>query len=66
MSTGYCLTHQEVRAQCAGKGLGFVLHELWPQFNSGGYPEYCGPGACLPAQAALIGRTLYPSPKLMK
>jgi ribonuclease T2 len=65
-SPTYCLTHQEDRAQCSGKGFGFVLHGLWPQFDSGGYPEYCAPGRSLPAQAALIGRTLYPSPKLME
>jgi ribonuclease T2 len=65
-SPTYCLTHQEDRAQCGGKGFGFVLHGLWPQFDSGGYPQYCAPGTGLPAQAALIGRTLYPSPKLME
>jgi ribonuclease T2 len=65
-SPTYCLTHQEDRAQCGGKGFGFVLHGLWPQFDSGGYPQNCAPGTGLPAQAALIGRTLYPSPKLME
>jgi ribonuclease T2 len=65
-SPTYCLTHQEDRAQCGRKGFGFVLHGLWPQFDSGGYPQNCAPGTGLPAQAALIGRTLYPSPKLME
>lgn len=35
------------RQQCAeGRGLGFVVHGLWPQFESG-WPEFCqlhGPG----------------------
>jgi ribonuclease T2 len=65
-SPNYCLTHQEDRAQCGGKGFGFVLHGLWPQFDSGGYPQDCRPGTGLSAQAAILGRTLYPSPKLME
>jgi ribonuclease T2 len=65
-SPSYCLTHQEDRAQCGGKGFGFVLHGLWPQFDSGGYPENCAPGVRLSEQAAAVGRTLYPSPKLME
>jgi ribonuclease T2 len=65
-SPSYCLTHQRDRAQCAGKGFGFVLHGLWPQFDSGGYPQNCAPRTGLSAQAAALGRTLYPSPKLME
>jgi ribonuclease T2 len=64
-SPAYCLTHQEDRAQCGGKGLGLVLHGLWPQYDSGGYPEYCG-GAPLSGQEAALGLSLYPSPKLMQ
>src|SRR5215472_3687214 len=40
-SPTYCLTHVEDRSECSGKGYGFVLHGLWPQFDSGGYPQNC-------------------------
>jgi ribonuclease T2 len=62
-SPTYCLTHPYDRAQCAGKGYGFVLHGLWPQYESGGYPQDCA-ATPLDPQAAAIGNSLYPSPKL--
>jgi len=65
-SPSYCLTHQEDRTQCGSKGLGFVLHGLWPQYDSGRYPQYCSADRPLPEQAAALGQTLYPSPKLMQ
>src|ERR1700684_1900619 len=37
----YCLTHTADGAECSGKGYGFVLHGLWPQYESGGYPDRC-------------------------
>ena len=64
-SPTYCLTHQYDRAQCAGKGYGFVLHGLWPQYESGGYPHNCADSP-LTADAEAIGETLYPSPKLVQ
>jgi ribonuclease T2 len=64
-SPTYCLTHEDDRAQCAGKGYGFVLHGLWPQYESGGYPRECADTA-LTAQAQALGETLYPSPKLVQ
>jgi ribonuclease T2 len=64
-SPTYCLTHQDDRAQCAGKGYGFVLHGLWPQYDSGGYPRDCTDSP-LTADAEALGETLYPSPKLVQ
>jgi ribonuclease T2 len=64
-SPTYCLTHPYDRAQCATKGYGFVLHGLWPQYDSGGYPSNCA-GDPLPAAAEAFGQTLYPSPKLVQ
>ena len=64
-SPSYCLTHQQDSAQCS-KGFGFVLHGLWPQNFDGGYPENCAADAQLPAEAARLGQTLFPSPKLMQ
>lgn len=60
----YCLTHQG--EECSGKGYGFVLHGLWPQFEAGGYPERCGSDRGLSDSAAAKGRTLYPSEQLMR
>jgi ribonuclease T2 len=60
----YCLTHQG--EECSGKGYGFVLHGLWPQFESGGYPERCASDLDLSADAAAKGRTVYPSEQLMR
>ncbi len=64
-SPTYCLTHSYDRAQCAGKGYGFVLHGLWPQYDAGGYPQHCADSA-LSADAEALGETLYPSPKLVQ
>lgn len=64
-SPTYCLTHEYDRAQCSGKGYGFVLHGLWPQYDSGGYPHHCA-GSALTADAEAIGESLYPSPKLVQ
>jgi ribonuclease T2 len=64
-SPSYCLTHPEDQAQCGGRGYGFVLHGLWPQYLRGGYPENCAAGAELTAEARRTGESLYPSPKLV-
>ena len=62
----YCLTHADDSQECSGKGYGFVLHGLWPQFDAGGYPENCPTQYDLSADAAAKGRTLYPSERLMR
>jgi len=64
-SPTYCLTHPYDRAQCASKGYGFVLHGLWPQYDSGGYPRNCADSA-LSADAEAFAETLYPSAKLVQ
>jgi ribonuclease T2 len=62
----YCITHPDDGAECSGKGYGFVLHGLWPQYESGGYPERCQSQFTLTAQAASKGATIYPSDRLMQ
>lgn len=62
----YCLTHQDDGAECSGRGYGFVLHGLWPQYEGGGYPESCQSQFQLSAEAAAKGRTVYPSEQLMR
>jgi ribonuclease T2 len=64
-SPTYCLTHPQDRAQCGGKGFGFVLHGLWPQYVAGNWPEFCS-SEPLSSDARQLGATLFPSPKLME
>jgi ribonuclease T2 len=75
-SPTYCLIHPEDGAECGGKGYGFILHGLWPQLDSGGYPENCAATgdqgevasqvATLSPAAEAVGRTVFMSPKLMR
>ena len=65
-SPSYCLVHPADRYQCRGRGFGFVLHGLWPQFDAGGYPQACAADAELDGAAEAVGRALYPSPMLLR
>lgn len=65
-SPTYCLTHGEDSTQCAGKGYGFVLHGLWPQYDDGGYPEHCDADRRLSAGAEAAGQQVFISPYLMR
>ena len=64
-SPTYCLVHTEDRWECGGRGYGFVLHGLWPQFDSGGYPQNCLADSTLSPAAEAAGRSVFPSPRLM-
>jgi ribonuclease T2 len=51
-SSGWCVMEGDARddPQCdAGRGLTFVLHGLWPQFEDG-WPSYCRTGARDPSR----------------
>jgi ribonuclease T2 len=62
-SPDYCNGHSQDQQQCAiGKKYGFVLHGLWPQFNTG-YPQNCTTEHLLQEIKAQFA-DLYPSPKL--
>ena len=63
-SPTFCLTHQQ-DSQCSGKGYGFVLHGLWPQYTRGGWPQFCAPQLPLTAAEQEKGLTLFPTRKLM-
>jgi ribonuclease T2 len=65
-SPTYCLTRGADPAQCAGKGFGFVLHGLWPQYEDGGYPERCGAERRLNRPAEAAGLNVFISPSLMR
>lgn len=61
----YCESHANDTAQCGLKRFGFVLHGLWPQFASGGYPSDCASTIRLDEPAREYGTTIYPSPRLV-
>jgi ribonuclease T2 len=65
-SPTYCLTHRDDLAQCERSGLGFVLHGLWPQYDTGAYPENCTVDAPLGTQAIELGQRLFPSVPLLR
>ncbi|POA30625.1 ribonuclease T2 [Pseudomonas sp. GW456-12-1-14-TSB6] len=63
-SPTFCLTHKS-DPQCTGKGYGFVLHGLWPQYAKGGWPQSCPPLTNLSAAETAKGLTLFPTKKLL-
>jgi ribonuclease T2 len=65
-SPNYCVLHPNDADQCGGKGFGFVLHGLWPQYASGGYPQNCATPNTLTKEAIAYGVHVFPSPKLIQ
>lgn len=63
-SPTFCLTHGN-NEQCSGKGYGFVLHGLWPQYQAGGWPQRCEPLTPLTKAQRDKGATLFPSRQLL-
>lgn len=62
-SPTFCETHPD-NGQCA-KHLGFVLHGLWPQYASGGYPQHCATSERLSDEARTLGAQVFPTEDLM-
>ncbi|RNJ50478.1 ribonuclease T2 family protein [Methylocystis hirsuta] len=65
-SPGFCESVEGAHDQCEpGKGLGFVVHGLWPQYESG-VPSEC-PGARSPSRVALEKAAgLFPDERLAR
>lgn len=63
-SPDYCATDgaDDVQQCSPGRKLGFVLHGLWPQYNTG-YPSYCSQAKLPPALPAVFPN-LYPNTAL--
>ena len=68
-SPGFCATGgaEKAREQCqGGRGLGFVVHGLWPQYEQG-FPSDCEGGARPVSSVALeAARGLFPSEGLAR
>ena len=64
-SPTFCLTHPG-NEQCSGKGYGFVLHGLWPQYARGGWPASCAPQSRLTDEEMDKGAALFPTRALLK
>jgi ribonuclease T2 len=64
-SPTFCLTRPK-NEQCSGKGYGFVLHGLWPQYASGGWPQSCPPLVPLSQAERAKGLTLFPTQRLLE
>jgi ribonuclease T2 len=68
-SPGFCEAEggRKARDQCEpGRGLGFTVHGLWPQFERG-YPIECAPAARTPSRPALEEvRGVYPDEGLAR
>ena len=62
-SPTFCESHK-TNPQC-DKHFGFVLHGLWPQFQSGGYPQHCATSEQLTAEARPLGLKVFPTEDLM-
>jgi len=55
-SPSFCMREgqRKQRSQCdVGQKLGFVVHGLWPQYASNGYPSECAPSPRFPSRMAL-------------
>jgi len=64
-SPTFCLTHPD-NEQCSGKGYGFVLHGLWPQYAKGGWPASCDSQSRLSREEMDKGAALFPTRSLLK
>ena len=62
-SPSFCATGHDADQCAPGRGLGFVLHGLWPQYEQG-YPESCS-NQRLPPDVRKRYAALYPSPRLI-
>ncbi|KAF1005868.1 MAG: Ribonuclease [Pseudomonas fluorescens] len=64
-SPTFCLTNPTDQ-QCTGKGYGFVLHGLWPQYARGGWPASCAPQSRLSHEEVAKGMSLFVTEKLLR
>ncbi|KRP49762.1 ribonuclease T2 family protein [Pseudomonas poae] len=64
-SPTFCLTHPH-NEQCSGKGYGFVLHGLWPQYAKGGWPLACDSRSRLSDAELAKGALIFPTRALLK
>lgn len=64
-SPAYCESHRTDTVQCGATRYGFVLHGLWPEGASGRNPDTCRSAFTLDDSARSLGRSIFPSEKLV-
>ena len=58
---------RDVRRECApGRGIGFIVHGLWPETTGGRGPEACGPTRPLPQAVVNFALPAMLSPGLIR
>jgi ribonuclease T2 len=58
----FCHSHND-SPECSGHHFGFVVHGLWPQFTSGGWPQDCSTAAGLADPSRITD--IMPDPSLV-
>lgn len=64
-SPTYCQTHPDEAEQCGHQGFGFVLHGLWPQYDSGRGPQRCATDAVPDRGTVAAALAFMPSRRLI-
>jgi len=64
-SPSYCRSHPDDDEQCARRGFGFVLHGLWPQYETGNGPQRCASSAEVDRRTAEAALAFMPSRRLI-
>ena len=62
-SPAFCATHDDPNQCAPGRQAGFVMHGLWPQYETG-YPQACSTERLQAREREKYG-SLYPSPKMI-
>lgn len=64
-SPTYCQTHPDETDQCGHQGYGFILHGLWPQYETGRGPERCATDAMPDRRTVAQAMAFMPSRRLI-
>ncbi len=65
-SPTWCESNPDDREQCGRRGYGFILHGLWPQYDSGSGPQDCASNQAPDQQTILRTLAFMPSRRLIE